>query len=307
VRVKILGSAAGGGFPQWNCACSNCRRIRDGDFLSTPRTQVQVAISSDNRSWYLLGASPDLARQIEGFSELHPAAKTRETPIAALILPGADLDQMLGLILLRESQPLRVYATPSIRKIIMENNIIFGMVSNQIVWDELCGAKEFEISSVNGSNSGIRCLPFGLSGNYPHYVSSQLASSLPPEEALLGLRLQSESGGKSFVYMPGVPCIESAWLEHIENSDLLLFDGTFWTDDELIRIQGGGRTARQMGHIPISGPDGSLRLLASLQRPRKIYIHVNNTNPILDEDSAEYHQVREAGWEVAQDGWEFNL
>jgi pyrroloquinoline quinone biosynthesis protein B len=307
VRVKVLGSAAGGGFPQWNCACSNCRRVRDGDFHGTPRTQVQVAVSSDNCSWYLLGASPDLARQIEAFPKLHPIAKTRATPVAALILPGADLDQMLGLILLRESQPLRVYATPSIRKIIMENNIIFGMVGNQIVWDELSSAKEFDISSVNGSNSGIRCFPFGLSGNYPHYVCSQLASSLPREEALLGLRFQSASGSQSFVYMPAVPSIEASWFEHLENCDLLLFDGTFWTDDELIRIQGGGRTARQMGHIPISGPDGSLRLLAPLKRPRKIFIHVNNTNPILDEDSAEYHQVREAGWEIAQDGWEFDL
>ncbi|MCU1275804.1 MAG: pyrroloquinoline quinone biosynthesis protein PqqB [Bryobacterales bacterium] len=214
---------------------------------------------------------------------------------------------MLGLILLRESQPLRVYATPSIRKIIMENNIIFAMVGKQVVWDELSSAKEFEISSVNGSNSGIRCFPFGLSGNYPHYVCSQLASSLPREEALLGLRLQSASGSQSFVYMPAVPSIEASWFEHLENCDLLLFDGTFWTDDELIRIQGGGRTARQMGHIPISGPNGSLRLLAPLKRPRKIFIHVNNTNPILDEDSAEYHQVREAGWEIAQDGWEFDL
>jgi pyrroloquinoline quinone biosynthesis protein B len=307
VRVKILGSAAGGGFPQWNCACSNCRRIRDGTFHGTRRTQVQVAISSDHRNWYLLGASPDLAAQIEGFSKLHPAAKTRETPIGALILPGADLDQMLGLILLRESQPLRVYATPSIRKIIIENNIIFAMVGNQIVWDELSGAKEFEISSVNGSNSGIRCLPFALRGNYPHYVCSQLASSLPREEALVGLRLQSESGSKSLVYMPGVPSIDASWFEHLENCDVLLFDGTFWTDDELIRVQGCGRTARQMGHMPISGPDGSLRMLGSLKRPRKIFIHVNNTNPILDEDSDEYHQVREAGWEVAQDGWEFDL
>lgn len=214
---------------------------------------------------------------------------------------------MLGLILLRESQPLRAYATPSIRKIIMESNIIFAMVRKQILWDDVVPGREFELASVSGMKSGIRCLPFALSGNYPYYVSSEQASCLAPDEALLGLKLRPASGGGTLVYIPGAPSMEESWLEHLENCDLLLFDGTFWTDDELIRIQGGGRTARQMGHLPLSGPGGSLERLAGLKRPRKIYIHVNNTNPILDEDSAEYQQVRQAGWEVAQDGMEFEL
>ncbi len=307
MRVKILGSAAGGGFPQWNCACSNCRRLRQGTLRGSARTQVQAAISSDNSNWYLLSASPDLPRQIEGFPELHPGARSRETPIAALVLPGADLDQLLGLILLRESQPLRAYATPSIRKIIMENNIIFAMVRNQISWDDVIPGREFGLVSVSGTNSGIRCLPFALTGNYPHYVSEEQAATLPADQALLGLRLQHSSGSGVVVYMPGMPSVEQSWLEHLENCDLLLIDGTFWTDDELIRIQGGGRTARQMGHLPVSGPGGSLEQLSRLKRPRKIYIHVNNTNPILDEDSPEYQQVRQAGWEIAQDGAEFEL
>ncbi len=306
MRVRILGSAAGGGFPQWNCACPNCRCARNGTLNGSPRTQVQVAVSADDASWYLLSASPDLPRQIEAFPKLHPSARSRETPIAALVLPGADLDQLLGLILLRESQPLRVYATASIRRIIMENNIIFAMVRNQTVWEELTPEKECELTSVDGRKSGMRCLPFALAGNYPHYVSTEMAAALPSNEALLGLRLEAAGGG-SLVYMPGAPSIEAAWFEHLENCDVLLFDGTFWTDDELIRIQGSGRSARQMGHMPISGADGSLEKLSSLHRPRKIFIHVNNTNPVLDEDSAEYRQVREAGWEVARDGLEFTL
>ncbi len=188
----------------------------------------------------------------------------------------------------------------------MEKNIIFAMVGNQIVWDGLTPGAQFELTSVSGEKSGIRCLPFALAGNYPHYVSSELAASLPANEALLGLRLEAPGSG-SLVYMPGAPSIEASWLGHLENCDLLLFDGTFWTDDELIRIQGSGRTARQMGHLPISGPDGSLQLLAGLRRPRKMFIHVNNTNPILDEDSPEHRHVRAAGWEVAQDGLEFDL
>jgi pyrroloquinoline quinone biosynthesis protein B len=303
VRVKILGSAAGGGFPQWNCACSNCRRLREGTLRGSPRTQVEVAVSSDDRSWFLISASPDLPRQIEAFPKLHPATQTRETPIAALVLPGADLDQVLGLILLRESQPLRVYATPSIRRIIMENNIIFGMVKRQMAWEELIPGRELELASVSEAKSGIRCLPFAIAGNYPYYVSAEMAATLPHEEALVGLKLAS---GR-LVYMPGVPAVEESWLEHLESCDALLFDGTFWTDDELIRVQGGGRTARQMGHIPISGAGGSLERLAGVKRPRKIFIHVNNTNPILDEDSPEYRCVREAGWEVARDGQEFEL
>jgi len=282
-------------------------RFRKGTLRGTARTQVQVAISSDNCHWFLLSASPDLPRQIEGFPKLHPGARFRETPIAALVLPGADLDQLLGLILLRESQPLRVFATPSIRRIIMENNIIFAMVRKQISWDDVSPGREFELASVSGTNSGIRCLPFSLKGNYPHYVSEEQASTLPQDQALLGLRLRLSSGGGTLVYMPGVPSIEESWLEHLENCDLLLIDGTFWTDDELIRIQGGGRTARQMGHLPISGSGGSLEQLSRLKRPRKIYIHVNNTNPILDEDSPQYQQVRQAGWEIAQDGVEFEL
>jgi pyrroloquinoline quinone biosynthesis protein B len=305
--VKILGSAAGGGFPQWNCACSNCSRLRKGTLHGSARTQVQVAISSDNSNWYLLSASPDLPRQIESFPKLHPGARYRETPIAALVLPGADLDQLLGLILLRESQPLRVYATPSIRKTIMENNIIFAMVRKQISWEDVFPGREFELVSVNGANSGVRCLPFSLKGNYPYYVSQEQAASLPADQALLGLRLRHSSTGGAVVYMPGMPAIEESWLEHLENCDLLLMDGTFWTDDALIRVQGGGRTARQMGHLPVSGPGGSLELLRRLKRPRKIYIHVNNTNPVLDEDSSEYQQVRQAGWEIAQDGAEFEL
>jgi len=270
------------------------------------RTQVQVAVSSDGTDWFLLSASPDLPRQIESFPKLQPTAHSRETPIAAFVLPGADLDQILGLIMLRESQPLRVYATPSVRRIIMDNNIIFAMVRNQITWDDVAPNREFELTSVSGAKSGIKCLPFAIAGNFPHYVDSQLAASLPPADAVLGLRLESASG-KRLVYVPGVPSVEESWLAHLETADLLLLDGTFWTDDELIRIQGTGRTARQMGHMPVSGPDGSLARLAHLKRPRKVYIHVNNTNPILDEASPEHRAVRDAGWEVAQDGMEFEL
>lgn len=307
MRVKILGSAAGGGFPQWNCACSNCRRIREGSLHGSARTQAQVAVSSDGGSWYLLNSSPDLPRQIESFPALQPAGRSRETPIGAFILTSGDLDQILGLILLRESQPLRVFATRSIRKLLIENNIIFGMVRDQISWDEMVPEREFELVSVSGARSGIRCLPFSLRGGYPYYVDRELASSLPSHEALAGLELKPAGQQRKLIYMPAAPAVEQGLLERMANCDLLLFDGTFWSEDELIQVRGGGRSARDMGHIPISGPGGTLERLAGLKRPRKIFIHVNNTNPILDEDSREYRCVRDAGWDVARDGEEFEL
>jgi pyrroloquinoline quinone biosynthesis protein B len=267
---------------------------------------VQVAVSSDDKSWFLLSASPDLHRQIEAFPKLQPNAPFRATPIAALVLPGGDLDQILGLILLREAQPLLVYATPSIRRIIMDHNIIFAMIGRQVTWEDMIPGEQIELRSVHGEPSGIRCLPFELSGQYPQYVNENLAASLPAEEALLGLSLTTPAG-RRLIYMPGVPSVEKRWLERLEASDLLLFDGTFYTDDELIRIEGAARTARQMGHLPISGPDGSLQGLARLKGPRKIFIHINNTNPILDEGSDQYRRVRDAGWEVAHDGMEVDL
>ena len=188
----------------------------------------------------------------------------------------------------------------------MDHNIIFAMIRKQITWDDVAPNREFELASVTGAKSGIKCLPFALNGNFPHYVDSQLGASLSSADAVLGLRLES-ANGKRLVYMPGAPSVEESSLAHLETADLLLFDGTFWTDDELIRIQGGGRTARQMGHMPVSGPDGSLARLAHLKHPRKVYIHVNNTNPMLDEAGPEYREVRDAGWEVAHDGLEFEL
>jgi pyrroloquinoline quinone biosynthesis protein B len=202
---------------------------------------------------------------------------------------------------------LRVYAAPSIRKLVIEHNIVFGMLRDQVTWVEINPGEEFELSSVEGAPSGIRCLPFPVSSSFPHYARGEMISQLNTRDAQLGFRIQARSSGRSFVYMPAAPAVDSVARQHVDSCDVLLFDGTFWSDDELIHIQGGGRSALQMGHMPISGPDGSLRNLANVQRPRKIYIHVNNTNPILDEQSSEYHEVLDAGWEVARDGLEFEL
>jgi pyrroloquinoline quinone biosynthesis protein B len=331
MRVKILGSAAGGGFPQWNCACPNCRALRAGTLRGKTRTQAQVAISPDLQtnaaspaSWFLLGASPDLRAQIEATPELHPQPagnSPRHSPIAGVVLLNADIDHTLGLLLLRELQPLRVYATSSVRRILTEDNSMFHMlqrIPDQVTWIDFKPGAAFSLCAPSGEDSGLRCRALSLGTHYPAYVSDQRRSELNPSEASLGLMVEAPSG-KRLAYMPAIPCLGDSPLQELESCDVIFFDGTFWSDDELIRIQGSGQTARQMGHVPISSPasspvsppvssaEGSLAKLAQLRRPRKIYVHVNNTNPMLNEDGPEHRQVREAGWEIAEDGWQFDL
>jgi pyrroloquinoline quinone biosynthesis protein B len=314
MRVKILGSAAGGGFPQWNCGCANCSAVRAGNFQGKARSQAQIAISNDPHSWFLQGASPDLRAQIEATPELHPRAGVRQSPIAGAVLANADVDHVLGLLLLRELQPLRVYATNSIRRILTEDNSMFAMlqrVPGQVIWSAFEPGTTFPLLDPAGKDSGIRCGALSLGTHYPAYVSPARRDQLNPGQASLGLIVESPTG-KRLAYMPAVPQIDDALpdgalLKEFAAADVLLFDGTFWSDDELIRIQGSGKTARQMGHVPVSSADGSLARLAGLRRPRKIYIHINNTNPMLNEAGPEYREVRAAGWETAEDGWEFDL
>jgi pyrroloquinoline quinone biosynthesis protein B len=309
MRIKVLGSAAGGGFPQWNCNCRHCESLRAGTFAGKSRTQTQVAISNDGRTWFLLNTSPDLRAQIESTPAFHPRNAGRDSPIAGVLLTSGDIDQIAGLLSLRELQPFRIYCTPSIRRILQEDNSVFRMlnrVAEQVAWTEIGSDGSFPLLATAGNDSGISCTVFSLGSRYPAYVSQERAASLKPGDALLGVTLTS-STGKRFAYMPAVPAVDSSLLDRLEEADLLLFDGTFWSDDELIRVQGSGSTARQMGHIPVSGAEGSLRKLAGLRRPRKVFVHVNNTNPMLDESGPEYREVRAAGWEVAEDGWSFDL
>jgi pyrroloquinoline quinone biosynthesis protein B len=306
MHVKILGSAAGGGFPQWNCACSNCCSLRAGTFHGKARTQTQVTVSADGREWFLLGASPDLRAQIESAPELHPRDGLRQSPITGAILANADVDHVLGLLLLRELQPLRVYATESVRGILTEDNSMFAMlqrVPDQVSWNEFAPSESFPLMTPANEESGLRCRALSLGVHFPAYVSAQRQSALKPQESSLGLIVEAQSGAR-LACMAAVPEINAALLAEFEAADVLLFDGTFWSGDELIRVQGSGQTAHQMGHVPVTE---SLVKLAGVRHPRKIYVHINNTNPMLNEAGPEYRQVRDAGWEIAEDGWQFEL
>jgi len=221
-------------------------------------------------------------------------------------LLNADIDHVLGLLLLRELQPLCVFVPESIRRILTEDNSMFAMlqrVPDQARWSDFVPATWFSLHDPAGHDLKLRCTTLSVGEHFPAYVSPAKRAQLSGGEASLGLFAESPSG-KRLAYMPAVPHITDALREQLESADVLLFDGTFWSDDELIRIQGSGQTAKQMGHVPVSC---SLKQLAPLHRPRKIYIHINNTNPMLNEAGAEYRQVRDAGWEIAEDGWQFEL
>jgi pyrroloquinoline quinone biosynthesis protein B len=305
MRLKVLGSAAGGGFPQWNCACPNCSRVREGKFSGSPRTQAQLAWSSTPGEWTLLNASPDLRVQIDATPELWPSHKNgpRHSPIRDLILTGAEVDQSLGLLLLREFHRFRVHATASVRRILTEDNSMFGVLarfSGQVEWHDLPLDHPF-------SAGGARLEVVAVNAGFPGFVGASRSAELNPAEAAIGLLISPESGGGALAFLPGVGCVSDAMLERLEACDYLLFDGTFWSDDEPSRIPGITRTARQMGHLPISGEGGSLDRLSALRRPRKIFIHINNTNPILDDLSPERRMANESGWEVALDGMEITL
>lgn len=246
----------------------------------------------------LLNASPDLHAQIEATPELWPTSGIRHSPISSVVLISAELDAVLGLLLLREFYPLEVYATPSVRRMLTEDNSMFAMlhrVEAQIRWHDLPIFGTLVID-------GLQFETFSEPSGFPGFVSQQRAATLDAAESGVGVVVRGGDDGGKLAFVPGCADATPAVLQRLATCDTILFDGTFWSDDELIRVLGGGKRALEMGHLPIGGEHGSLCKLAPLTRQRKIFIHVNNTNPILDEDSSEFHEAARAGWEVAADG-----
>lgn len=300
MHVRVLGAAAGGAFPQWNCSCPNCLRLRQGRFQGRARTQAQLAVSTDDTEWFLVNASPDLRFQIEAFPPLHPhAGYLRHSPIRGVVLLSAEVDAALGLLLLRESQPLTVYATDSVRRILTEDNTIFEVLRrqpDQVRWVPVASNDSFPLG-----DGGISGLAVGTDGGFPGFVSPKRAAELRPNEAVLGVVLEHE--GRRVGIFPGACRIGPELRSILETCHVIFFDGTFWSDDELIRLQGSGKTARQMGHLPV---EETLPLLKDLSA-RKVFLHINNTNPMLDEASEQYRCVVDAGWEISFDGMDVKL
>ena len=301
MRARVLGSAAGGGFPQWNCGCPNCAAVRRGDRRFVARTQDSLAVFAREDSVVLCNVSPDVARQIEETPALHPRAP-RHTPIAAVVITNGDLDHVLGLFSLREAQPLAIYATAAVQRTLVEHNAIAGTLARftgHTVWRTLELERETELAGPRGEPTGIRLVPFAVPGKLPIHLARAAA---PSPEDTIGLVLRGSRGGKSIVYVPGAATPPSRAL--LDEADVLLFDGTFWASDELVRLGLGSARAEDMAHLPIGGTRGALERLAGCRARRRIFTHINNTNPVLAIGSPERLEVERAGWEVAYDGME---
>jgi pyrroloquinoline quinone biosynthesis protein B len=303
MRVKVLGSAAGGGFPQWNCGCSNCTRLREGKLVGTSRTQTQIAFSVNSDAWFLLNASPDLRTQILATPELAPPKGSRRSPIAGVFLTSAEVDSVMGLLHLREFTPFCVYATSSVQRIFKTENNIFRVLDRSTPPAQWLGMSTQPELAGNSSFFYYSAVPLGET--YPDYVSDALRDELPAEEAVVGLIIEHHE--KRLFFAPSLSGQNKKWKKVAESSDVIFLDGTFWHDDELTRATGSGKSARVIGHLPLSGENGLLEQFSGFGRGRRILIHINNTNPLLDEKSSEYREVRELGWEIAHDGMEFDL
>jgi pyrroloquinoline quinone biosynthesis protein B len=300
VKVRVLGSAAGGGVPQWNCGCENCREARRGTGAVRPRTQESLAVSADGTAWFLLNVSPEIRAQIESFPPLTPR-EPRHSPIAGLALTNGDLDHCLGLLSLRESHPLTVYATESVRAGFTAGNVLYRTLERfegQVTWRALTLAREQPLG-----DSGLMITAVATPGNLPLHLKTLRA---PSAEDNVGLVVRDARAGRRLAYFSGVAGPSPALERAVAEADVVFFDGTFWSSDELIALGLGTRRAEEMSHWPLEGPGGSAAFLAR-QRGRKILIHINNTNPILREGSAERRALEAAGIEVAADGLELAL
>jgi pyrroloquinoline quinone biosynthesis protein B len=303
MRVRVIGAAAGGGFPQWNSNAAACRRARTGDSLARPRTQASIAVTADNDHWFLLNASPDLRQQIEANACLHPRGGLRSSPISGVVLTGGDVDAIAGLLTLRERHAFTVYATGEIHDI-LDANPIFEVLARDVVARHRVGLDtSFALSLPGGAPSGLSVTLFAVPGKVPLYLE---ASAEPPPivESPATVGAVITDGHRSVMFVPGCAQMTDALAGRLNGADTLLFDGTLWTDDEMLRAGLGSKTGRRMGHMSVSGPDGTLAAFARIDAGRKILLHINNSNPILLNDSAEYAEVTAAGWEVAYDGLE---
>jgi pyrroloquinoline quinone biosynthesis protein B len=298
VRVRILGSAAGGGFPQWNCHCGTCEAAREG-VRARPRTQSSLAIRGGDGPWFLVNASPDARQQLEAITP-REVDGVRAPPIAGVLLTDAEIDHTAGLLLLRESAtPVRIFGDEGVEHALRRGYPVLPIL------ERYCGAEWRTLEPDRRTpleESSVAVEPFEAGGDAPRYLSG-----LDGELEASGFVFRDRAGGAVVSYAPGLGRLDDGVLSRFGASDLVLVDGTFWREDELARLGISARSAREMGHVPLSGPGGTLEALARLERPRKVLVHINNTNPILLEDSPEREAVARAGVEVAYDGLEISL
>ncbi|ETX06874.1 MAG: pyrroloquinoline quinone biosynthesis protein PqqB [Candidatus Entotheonella gemina] len=304
MRIHVLGSAAGGGFPQWNCNCYNCHGLRRGEIKATARTQSSIAISGDGVGWVLTNASPDIRTQLEAFPAMQPARAIRDTGITGIVLMDSQIDHTTGLLILREGQPLDIYCTDMVHQDLTTGNPLFNILGHY------CGVNWHDIPLDEGDDFVVR------GADQLRFHAVPLDSKAPPYSPHrhdphlgdnIGMWIEDDRTEKRLFYAPGLGHVDDRIRAYLAHADCLLVDGTFWRDDELIQAGIVNKRARDMGHLAQSGPGGMISVLSDLERPRKILIHINNTNPILNEDSPERAALADAGIEVAYDGMDIEL
>jgi pyrroloquinoline quinone biosynthesis protein B len=294
----VLGAAAGGGYPQWNCRCPVCRLAWEGDGRVKPCTQASMAVSADGAHWVLLNASPDLRAQLAATPALHPRDGLRHSPIAAVVLTGAEIDQIAGLLNLRERQPFALYGSPECLAAVAANPMFDALAPDVVTRRAVAPGISFQPAP------GVTAELFTVPGKVPLYLERGEPEVGGESGTTVGIEITA--GGARLAFVPGAATMTPALHARLKRADAVLFDGTLFTDDEMIRTGTGAKTGRRMGHMPIDGDGGSLAALAGLDG-RRIYIHINNTNPVHVAGSPERRKVEDAGWEVAADGMEIAL
>jgi pyrroloquinoline quinone biosynthesis protein B len=299
LRVIVLGAGAGGGFPQWNSAGPGCLRARAGDPLALPRSQASIAVSADGERWLLVNASPDLRQQIAATPALHPRPGTlRNSPIHAVLLTGAEIDAIAGLLHMRERQAFTLLAAPQTLGV-LDANPIFRALAPDVVMRRACPIDEpFEAI-------GITVTTYAVPGKVPLFAEGAGDPGVAEDGEAVGVALSA--GGGTLHYIPGCAMMTDGLRARLAGAACVMFDGTLFADDEMIRLGAGPKTGRRMGHMPMTGAGSTLEAFAAIPVARRIFVHVNNTNPTLLADSAERAHLAAAGWEVAEDGMEIRL
>jgi pyrroloquinoline quinone biosynthesis protein B len=308
LRVVVLGAAAGGGVPQWNCGCPVCRAART-DHPELQSTQASIAISADGEHWFLINASPDLRQQLIATPQLHPrAGGLRHSPIAGVILTNGEIDAVAGLLSMREGSPFTIYAHAKVLAILSANSIFNVLSEKNVRREPIAIDRPFVPKLPDGSDSGIEILPFTVAGKGAWYLEGKAhPGGHDGTGDTLGLRIEDRTTGRYFYFLAACAEVTDALKARLSGAPLIFFDGTVWRDDELIAAGLGAKTGQAMGHIAMSGDNGAMQSLAGLDIDRKIFLHINNSNPALLHGSAERKIAEGAGWQIPADGTEIVL